>query len=94
VVSELETYTQLVSRIDATELQTRELANEAYKKGDQETVWVCKTTLAGLDRERARMRPPDYCRSCGRDATIGRQCEHCGDPNPLAVRELGLEERA
>ena len=51
-------YASLVDRIDTAILRAKELCSEAHRVGDQETVWVCKATIAQHEKQKANLRKP------------------------------------
>lgn len=70
------------------------LVRRIYEEGrhigkTEKTPEWCPLLRQGPDVEAAKR-----CRSCGRgDVRMGEVCGHCGDTNPLGVRELGMEEQ-
>lgn len=49
--------------------------------------------LRELEKTQTALERELRCRSCQRgDVRMGEVCGHCGDTNPLGVRELGMEE--
>ncbi len=51
-------YDTLMARIDAGETAARALCNEAFREGDQDTIWTCQATLKEYERLRASIRKP------------------------------------
>lgn len=52
-------YDSLVRRFAEMEANIKSMCSEAYKTGDEETVWFCKAQLADLERKRASMKLPE-----------------------------------
>lgn len=55
-LSALEFSRMMLKRLEENDAEARGMANEAYKRGDQETVWVAKAILA--ENERSRLKLP------------------------------------
>lgn len=54
-----EQYDLLQGRIDASITAAKALCSEAYKAGDEETVWAAQASIKELERQKERMWKPE-----------------------------------
>lgn len=61
-LSGAEQYQLLVKRLDDHIERAQALCNQAYKEGDQESVWFAQSVIKDLGRQKAKLRKPEVAK--------------------------------